>query len=249
MTDRAADLVARARSLRSADDAVALYRDWAETYDRDVFDTLGVIGSSRIADLLAQHHADLDAPVLDLGCGTGVVAAHLRDHGFTVIDGWDISPEMLEVAARRGSYRTLRVVDLTKPVTAVDDHEWSRRRHRSAADRRGARRTRRRSVGDRRGVGGIVPGRATRSRLCHRVRRVGADPAGRPGRVGHAGRAPLITPPALRESERRAAERRRTQAHSRSCWSPSADRIVGTRAKPIGAAPRRNDATVTRCCG
>ncbi len=121
MTNLAADLVARARSLRSTDDAVALYRDWAQSYDRDVFDTLGVIGSSRIADLLAEHHADRSAAVLDLGCGTGVVAAHLRDRGFTTIDGWDISPEMLEVAARRGSYRALRAVDLTKPFAVGDD--------------------------------------------------------------------------------------------------------------------------------
>ena len=127
MTDRAADLVARARSLRSTDDAVALYRDWAESYDGDVFDTLGVIGSWRIADLLAEHHADRSAAVLDLGCGTGVVAAHLRDRGFTTIDGWDISPEMLAVAARRGSYRALRVVDLTKPFAVVDDHDGAGR--------------------------------------------------------------------------------------------------------------------------
>ncbi len=126
MTDRAAELVARARSLRSADDAVALYREWAKSYDRDVFDTLGVIGSSRISDLLAEHHADRSAGVLDLGCGTGVVGEHLRAHGFTAIDGWDISPEMLEVAARHGSYRTLRVVDLTKPLAAVDDHAGAR---------------------------------------------------------------------------------------------------------------------------
>ena len=127
MTDRAADLVARARALRSTEDAVALYRDWAENYERDVFDTLGVIGSSRIADLLAEHHADLDAPVLDLGCGTGVVATHLRDRGFTAIDGWDISPDMLEVAAQRRSYRTLRMVDLTKPFAAVDDDAGTER--------------------------------------------------------------------------------------------------------------------------
>ena len=127
MTDRAADLVARARSLRSADDAVALYRDWAESYDRDVFGSLGVIGSSRIADLLAEHHADRSAAVLDLGCGTGVVAAHLHDRGFTTIDGWDISPEMLQVAARRGSYRSLRVVDLTKPFPALNDHAGAER--------------------------------------------------------------------------------------------------------------------------
>lgn len=123
MTERAADLVVRARSLRSADDAVALYRDWAETYDDDVFHTLGVTGSMRVADLLAEHHGALDAPVLDLGCGTGVVGAHLRDHGFTTIDGWDISPEMLDVAAGRGSYRDLRVIDLTGPLNAHAETE------------------------------------------------------------------------------------------------------------------------------
>ncbi len=123
MAERADDLVARARSLRSADDAITLYRDWAETYDNDVFDTLGVIGSARIAQLLAEHRADLDAPVLDLGCGTGVVGAHLRTHGFTTIDGWDISPEMLDVAARRGTYRALREVDLTSPFNHPGDAE------------------------------------------------------------------------------------------------------------------------------
>ena len=123
MAERAADLVVRARSLRSADDAVALYRDWAETYDNDVFDTLGVIGSARIAELLAEQHVDRAAPVLDLGCGTGVVGAHLRAHGFTAIDGWDISPEMLDVAALRGSYRALREVDLTRPFDRPGDAE------------------------------------------------------------------------------------------------------------------------------
>ena len=123
VAEHAADLVARARSLRSPGDAVALYRVWAKTYDNDVFDTLGVVGSSRIAELLAEHHGDLDAPVLDLGCGTGVIGEHLRAHGFSALDGWDISPEMLEVAARRGSYRALREVDLTSPFHRHPDTE------------------------------------------------------------------------------------------------------------------------------
>ncbi len=123
MADCAADLVAKARSLQSADAAVELYRDWAQTYDDDVFVTLGVTGSSRIAQLLADH-ADLEATVLDLGCGTGAVGSHLRAHGFTTVDGWDISPEMLELAAQRGSYRALRVVDLTRPF---DGHAYTER--------------------------------------------------------------------------------------------------------------------------
>lgn len=47
------DPIARARSLTSVQENEELYREWAATYDRDVFDTLGFKGSHRIADLLA----------------------------------------------------------------------------------------------------------------------------------------------------------------------------------------------------
>ena len=65
------DAVARARSLSSVEDAVALYGEWASTYDDDVFAELGFTGSVRIAELLARALPDLDQPVVDLGCGTG----------------------------------------------------------------------------------------------------------------------------------------------------------------------------------
>jgi predicted TPR repeat methyltransferase len=121
-----ADRVAQARSLRSPDDALSLYRSWAAQYDHDVFDVLGFTGTHRVADLLAEHLLGnvpgWDGPVVDLGCGTGVAGARLRELGFTTIDGIDISPEMLEIAAGRSAYRHLLVADLTDPVQMATRH-------------------------------------------------------------------------------------------------------------------------------
>jgi trans-aconitate methyltransferase len=107
------DRIARARSITGADEAAEIYADWASTYDRDVFDRLGFIGSARIAELLVAHLPDRTAPVLDLGCGTGAVGVRLAELGVTTIDGLDLSPEMLAIAERTGAYRTLTVADLT----------------------------------------------------------------------------------------------------------------------------------------
>jgi SAM-dependent methyltransferase len=109
------DPVRRARSISSVDEAVALYRDWASTYDDDVFGTHGFTGSGRIAELLAEALVDRSRPVVDLGCGTGAVGRRLAELGVSTVDGIDVSPEMLAVAAKTGAYRNLSVADLTKP--------------------------------------------------------------------------------------------------------------------------------------
>ena len=106
------DPIARARSLSSVDEAVKLYGEWASTYDDDVFGELGFTGSARIADLLASVLPDPDQPVVDLGCGTGAVGRRLAELGATTIDGIDLSPEMIAIAARTGAYRSLTVGDL-----------------------------------------------------------------------------------------------------------------------------------------
>lgn len=114
----------RARALDGVTANAELYARWAETYDHDVFEVAGVIGTARIADLLAEHLADRTSTVLDLGCGTGAAGARLRDHGFSTIDGVDLSPEMLDVAARRGIYRRLEVADLTaRPLAVSGGHD------------------------------------------------------------------------------------------------------------------------------
>lgn len=114
--DSADSRVATARSLSSVKQAADLYDAWARTYDHDVFGVLGVTGSTRIADLLAEFVDERDTEVIDLGCGTGAVGRQLHNHGFTTIDGVDLSPAMLDVAAATGVYRTLSVMDLTTPI-------------------------------------------------------------------------------------------------------------------------------------
>ncbi|MEO9874779.1 MAG: class I SAM-dependent methyltransferase [Anderseniella sp.] len=107
----------RARAITGSDDARSVYAQWAAGYDRDVFSTLGVTGTGTIADLLCEHTADIDtARILDAGCGTGAVAARLKDHGFGLIDGVDLSPEMLKIAEAKQLYRTLIEADLNQPL-------------------------------------------------------------------------------------------------------------------------------------
>ena len=115
----------RARGLDGVAATAALYANWAERYDHDVFEVAGVIGSARIADLLAEHVPDRTAAVLDLGCGTGAAGLRLHEHGFAHLDGVDLSPEMLAVAARRGVYRRLATADLTVPGSVTGGYDAS----------------------------------------------------------------------------------------------------------------------------
>lgn len=110
------------------DKLAAYYAAWAETYDSDVGDTddkYGLPGSVLVALDAATEHvpelSDTTITVLDAGCGTGRVAVALAAAGYRVIDGVDLSPEMVEIAQRRtradGSplYRSLEGgVDLTE---------------------------------------------------------------------------------------------------------------------------------------
>ena len=108
--------IRRARSIAGADEARDLYAAWAEHYDNDVFGTLEVTGSARVAALLSAFLGPVSSPcILDAGCGTGAVGALLHDAGFRLVDGLDISPEMLAVAARKQVYRTLAEADLNQP--------------------------------------------------------------------------------------------------------------------------------------
>lgn len=107
----------RARAITGSDDARSVYAQWAGSYDRDVFSTLRVTGTNTIADLLYKHTTDVEtACILDAGCGTGAVAARLKDHGFGLIDGVDLSPEMLKIAEAKQLYRTLIEADLNRPL-------------------------------------------------------------------------------------------------------------------------------------
>jgi SAM-dependent methyltransferase len=84
--------------------ARAGYGEWAPTYEDTVQDAMDL-------DLLDVVDVDWGGAVADLGCGTGRTGAWLRDR-VSVIDGVDLTPEMLERARERGVYRTLREGDV-----------------------------------------------------------------------------------------------------------------------------------------
>jgi len=81
-----------------------IYKNWAKDYDKDVADW-GYATPGRVAMALRMSGANVEKGVLDFGCGTGLSGMALSAVGFQVIDGTDISPEMLSQAEARGVYR------------------------------------------------------------------------------------------------------------------------------------------------
>ncbi len=106
----------RAYALGSLDEVKALYRDWAATYDQD----FAASGGFRMPGLVADAYVAMAgrSPVLDVGCGTGLVADCLPG-GFD-IHGVDISAEMLRVARAKERYIALFELDLTQGLPFKD---------------------------------------------------------------------------------------------------------------------------------
>ena len=106
-----------AYSLKTPEDSVKLYRDWAETYDSGFADKMGYVYARNVAEALLGELGGATPEVLDIGAGTGLVAEELP--GLTV-DAIDISQEMLDVAGAKGLYRERICADLTKPLDIAD---------------------------------------------------------------------------------------------------------------------------------
>ncbi len=85
----------------------SLFDDEADRFESHIIE-LGY----RIPGLIRRHVAYFAAesdigPVLDLGCGTGLVALALSDLALGPFTGIDLSPRMLEQARAKGLYATL----------------------------------------------------------------------------------------------------------------------------------------------
>ncbi len=95
---RSAELLERAYALDNDADARKLYRDWAATYDDTMLAGLGYLAPRLVSDLLSTRVSDLTGRVLDVGAGTGLAGQELHTRGFTRLDAFDYSAEMLAVA-------------------------------------------------------------------------------------------------------------------------------------------------------
>jgi predicted TPR repeat methyltransferase len=107
MTERYID---RAYAARDPEEIREIYECWAATYESDIT-AQGYATPERGAETLAQFMADKDAPILDMGCGTGLSGVALKAAGFTTIDGADTSAAMLQEAEKKSIYRNLLHVE------------------------------------------------------------------------------------------------------------------------------------------
>lgn len=108
-----------AYALKTPEDSVRYYRDWADSYDTAFAGAMDYVYPAAVAERFAELAGATDSPVLDIGAGTGLVGAELGARGIARIDALDISGEMLAVAMGKGCYRDRIVADLTAAL-AID---------------------------------------------------------------------------------------------------------------------------------
>lgn len=91
------------------------YDEWAATYERTVEDEMDVA----LLDALATPAWSEMRTAADLGCGTGRTGAWLKRRGVQDIDGVDLAPAMLRLAAGKRIYRRLEESNVAS--TPFDD--------------------------------------------------------------------------------------------------------------------------------
>lgn len=96
------------------------YDGWANSYDNDLLNEYGYSAHTTAVAAFAGVVADKNAAVIDVGCGTGLVGVELRDRGYSIIDGIDVSKGMLTKAKTTDVYRELIWQDVEKG-SAIDD--------------------------------------------------------------------------------------------------------------------------------
>lgn len=121
--------LADAYAVKTPDDNRHLYASWADTYESGFVSDNGYLYHFGVAGVFLAEATSSDGPVLDVGCGTGLVGEALRSEDSCPIplDGLDLSPEMLELARTKQVpdkdepvYRSLHVGDLTGSLDLAD---------------------------------------------------------------------------------------------------------------------------------
>ena len=102
------------------DEVKSLYRQWSETYDHDL-EQFGYVAPTIACEIFANRISTSSEPILDAGCGTGLVGVLLTQLGYTNLHGSDFSPDMLTKAKTTGCYSKLNLTDFTLPFSESDN--------------------------------------------------------------------------------------------------------------------------------
>ncbi|CRG85643.1 hypothetical protein PISL3812_02682 [Talaromyces islandicus] len=115
-------LLARARASHNTDDCMALYQEWAATYNEVLADaSQNYVAPVLVAQTALKWRPQPRGPILDAGCGTGLVGEALSRSATVTVDGIDLSPAMLKVARQTGIYRDLDIGDLNHRIEKPDE--------------------------------------------------------------------------------------------------------------------------------
>ena len=118
--------VSQAFQLDGSQQAVKdFYADWASNYDKDTSSIQYSACESTcqlFLNLPDSEHLGIDPDnkdlrIMDVGCGTGLMGQTLVRHGYTNVDGCDLSLEMTIEADKLGIYKQLTAdIDINQPI-------------------------------------------------------------------------------------------------------------------------------------
>ena len=112
----ALNLLKGAYNLSTPDDNRKYYEGFAPFYDSIFVKDLGYTYPSVVANLLVEN-IKIDGPICDIGCGTGLVASEIKKKmPNAIIDGVDISKDMIQISREKNIYRNLIELNLEDPL-------------------------------------------------------------------------------------------------------------------------------------
>ena len=112
----ALNLLKGAYNLSTPDDNRKYYEGFAPFYDSVFVKNLGYTYPSIVANLLVEK-VKIDGPICDIGCGTGLVGSEIKKKvPNAVIDGVDISKDMIQISREKNIYRNLLELNLEDPL-------------------------------------------------------------------------------------------------------------------------------------
>ncbi len=109
-----------ATNVESSQELVEIYANWAEDYERRIL-SYGYSTPAVAAGFFGRYVDPREATVLDAGAGSGIMGPILAPLGYQDLVGIDISPDMLELASKKGVYKELRQMELGRQLDFPND--------------------------------------------------------------------------------------------------------------------------------
>ncbi|XP_046864215.1 methyltransferase-like protein 27 [Xenia sp. Carnegie-2017] len=74
-----------------------------------------IVAVSKLTQKLKEFEFTNNVRIIDMGCGTGMAGEQLSKHGYTNLDGVDLNFQMLELARKKGIYKSLQTGAMGSP--------------------------------------------------------------------------------------------------------------------------------------